>query len=165
MRILTDCSFLSTKQIDKIQSKYNASYVFESQLKLRSDKWSEFSAAIFYTDIAHPQGSNWFAIWDNSGRFMISNAISAAEEPFFGAVAENGDIIYSRHPLDYRESDDKTVFIDGGRDHCRHDLIHEIVKLKVLRDKVITVPREPKRAMCEVPYTEEIDWDFAETSA
>ena len=35
MRILTDCSFLSEKQIEKIAGKYNATYVFESQLKLR----------------------------------------------------------------------------------------------------------------------------------
>jgi hypothetical protein len=35
MRILTDCSFLSEKQIEKIEERYNAKYVFESQLKLR----------------------------------------------------------------------------------------------------------------------------------
>ena len=30
MRILTDCSFLSEKQIEQIAEKYNAKYVFES---------------------------------------------------------------------------------------------------------------------------------------
>ena len=82
---------------------------------------------------------------------------------FFGALAENGDVIYSRHPRDFRESDDKTVFIDGGRDHCRHDLTHEIVKLKVFKDRVLVVPRESKRTVCEVPFTEELDWDIAES--
>ena len=47
-------------------------------------------------DIPHPEGSNWFGIWEGSDKFMISNAISAIEEPFFGALAENGDVIYSR---------------------------------------------------------------------
>jgi len=93
---------------------------------------------------------------------MISNAISAVEEPFFGILAENGDIIYSRHRHDFRESDDKTVFMDGGRDHMRHDLIHEVVKLKVSKDKVVVVLKENKRAICEVPYTEELDWDIAQ---
>lgn len=155
--IRTDCSFLSDRQIEKIERRYGAKYVFESQLKLRSNQWSDFSAAVFYADEPHPDGSNWFGIWTCNGRFMISNAISAVEEPFFGAVAENKDVIYSRHPRDFRESEDKTVFVDGGRGHFRHDLEHEIVKLKVVKDKVVVVPRE-KRAVCEVPFTEELDW-------
>jgi hypothetical protein len=159
VNILTDCSFLSSRQIGKIEQKYRAKYVFESQLKLRSDEWSDFSAAVFYADEQHPEGSHWFGVWNNNGRFMISNAISAAEEPFFGAVAENRDVIYSRHPRDFRESEDKTVFVDGGRNHFRHDLEHEIVKLKVVKDKVAIVPRE-RRAVCEVPFTEELDWDI-----
>ncbi len=162
MRILTDCSFLTERQIKKIEERYNAEYVFETQLKLRSDKWSNFSAAVFYTEDPHPEGSNWFGIWNNNGRFMISNAISAVEEPFFGSVAENGDVVYSRHSSDLRESADKTVFIDGGREHSRHDLIHEIVKLKVVKDKVVVVPRENKRAVCDVPFTEELEWEIDE---
>ena len=161
--ILTDCSFLSNGQIGKIEQRYRAKYVFESQLKLRSNQWSDFSAAVFYADEPHPEGSNWFGIWNNNGRFMISNAISAAEEPFFGAVAENRDVIYSRHPRDFRESEDKTVFVDGGRDHFRHDLEHEIVKLKVVKDKVLVLPRENRRAVCEVPFTEELDWGIDES--
>lgn len=162
VNILTDCSFLSNRQIGKIEQRYRAKYVFESQLKLRSDKWSDFSAAVFYAEQPHPEGSNWFGIWGNGGRFMISNAISAVEEPFFGVVAESSDIIYSRHPRDFRESEDKTVFVDGGRDHFRHDLEHEIVKLKVVKDKVVVVPRE-KRAVCEVPFTAELNWDIDES--
>jgi hypothetical protein len=159
VRILTDCSFLSPKRIQKIEGRYKAKYVFESQLKLRSDRWSDFSAAVFYADEPHPKGSSWFGIWNHLERFMISNAISAVEEPFFGAVAENGDIIYSRHRHDFRESEDKTVFVDGGRDHCRHDFEHEIVKLKVFKDKVVVVPRRTN-AVCEAPFTEELDWDI-----
>jgi hypothetical protein len=162
MRILTDCSFFSHRQIEKIEERYNAKYVFETQLKLRSDKWSDFSSAVFYTEDPHPEGSNWFGIWDSDGRFMISNAVSAVEEPFFGVLAESGDVIYSRRPRDFRESEDKTVFIDGGRDHCRYDLMHEVVKLKVFKDKVLVVPPESKRTVCEVPFTEEVDWDISE---
>jgi hypothetical protein len=162
VNILTDCSFLSKTQIEKIELRYRAKYVFESQLKLKSDQWSDFSAAVFYGEEPHPEGSNWFGIWEMDGRFMISNAISAVEEPLFGVVAENGDIIYSRHPRDFRESDDKTVFVDGGRNHGRHDLIHEVVKLRVVKDKLVVVPRE-KRAVCEVPFTEELDWDLGES--
>lgn len=160
MKILTECSFLSDQQIKKIEERFRAKYVLETQLKLRSDKWSEFSAAVFYTEEPHPEGSNWFGVWNADDRFMISNAISAVEEPFFGVLAENGDIIYSRHPSDFRESADKTVFVDGGRGRTRHDLIHEVVKLRVLRDRVVVVPRENRKPACEVPFTAELDLDL-----
>jgi hypothetical protein len=162
VNILTDCSFLTNRQIAQIEARYRAKYVFESQLKLRSYRWSDFSAAVFYAEEPHPQGSNWFGIWRRDGRFMISNAISAVEQPFTGVLAENGDVIYSRSPRDLRESDDKTVFIDGGRDRCRYDLEHWVVKLKVIKDKVVVVSSENKRALCEVPFTEELDWDIDE---
>ncbi len=163
LRVLTDCSFLSQNQIRKVEDRYRARYVFESQLKLKSEQWSDFSAAVFYTEQPHPRGSNWFGIWNDDGRLMISNAISAVEEPFFGAVAENGDVIYSRRIDDLRESDDKSVFVDGGRAHFRHDLEHEIVKLRVVKDRVVLVPRENRIVVCEVPFTETLDWDLGET--
>jgi len=162
MRILTDCSFLSEKQIEKIAGKYNATYVFESQLKLRGGNWSDFSAAVFYTEIPHPEGSNWFGIWDNAGKYMISNAISAVEEPFFGILGRNGDVIYSRHRHDLRETDDKSGFISGGRGHAGHDMEHHVVKLIVSKDKVVIFPKETKKTWCEVPYTEELDWNIAQ---
>lgn len=163
VRVRTECSFLSPRKIQKIEERYGATYVFESQLKLRSDRWSEFSAAVFYCEEPHPKGSNWFGIWENHGRFMISNATSAVDEPFFGAVAENGDVIFSRHCSDCRESEDRTVFVDGGRSHFRSDLEHEIVKMKVVRDRVVIIPRDAKIAACEAPFTEELDWDIGES--
>ena len=163
MRILTDSSFFSDRQIVRVENKYSARYVFESQLKLRNNDWSDFPAAIFFTEVSHPEGSNWFGIWNNAGRYMISNAISAVEEPFFGALADNGDVIYSRHRNDFRVSEDRTVFIDGGRDHTRYDLSHPLMKLKVSRDKVVVVPTENKRAGFVVPHTEELGWDIADS--
>jgi len=157
MRILTDCSFLEKDQLERIQNRYDADYVCESQLKLRSDEWSDFSAAIFYTEVAHPDGSHWFGIWKNGERYMISNAISAVNEPFFGVVAENHDVIYSRFPNDYRLSDDKSVFIDGGRAHPRYDMEHNIVTLKINKGKVIIFNEKNKRICCDVPFTEELE--------
>jgi hypothetical protein len=84
------------------------------------------------------------------------------DEPFFGALADNGEVIYSRHRNDFRESEDKTVFVDGGRAHFRHDFEHELVKLKVVKDRVVLIPREAKIAFCEVPFTEELGWDIGE---
>jgi hypothetical protein len=160
MRILTDCSFLSETQIKTIEDKFRARYVFESQLKLKSDRWSDFSAAVFYSDLPHPKGSHWFGIWLEDGKLIIGDAISATKEAFIGAVAESGDVIYSRNPHDYRESADRTVFIDGGREHCRHNLTHEILKLEVVKDKVSVVSEKRKIECCDVPYMEELNPDI-----
>jgi hypothetical protein len=59
IRIRTECSFLSPAQVRRVEVRYKAKYVFESQLKLRSDKWSDFPAAVFYSEEPHPKGSNW----------------------------------------------------------------------------------------------------------
>ena len=93
---------------------------------------------------------------------MISNAISAVEEPFFGILGRNGDVIYSRHPHDLRETDDKSGFISGGRGHAGHDMEHHVVKLIVSKDKVVIFPKETNKTWCEVPYTEELDWNIAQ---
>ena len=93
---------------------------------------------------------------------MISNAISAVEEPFLGIVADSGDVIFSRHRRDNRESDDKSAFIAGGRDRASYDMEHHLVKLIVFKDKVVVFPKENKKTWCEVPYTEELDWDIAQ---
>jgi hypothetical protein len=163
MRILTDCSFLSKKQIEKIEEKHNAKYVFESQLKLTGDNWSDFSAAVFYTAIPPPHGSNWFGIWRTSGKYMISDAVSAIEEPFFGILSDNGDVIYSRHRQDEHVSDGGELFIGGGRDHTSHDLTHYVVKLIVSKDKVVVLQNETTKTWCEIAYTDELDWDIAQS--
>ena len=162
MRILTDCSFLSEKQIEKIEEYYNAKYVFESQLKLRGGDWSDFSAAVFYNEIPHPKGSNWFGIWQGGGKYMISDAISATQEPFFGLLADNGDVVYSRYPHDDHVRDNGEFFIGGGRGKTAYDLTHHIVTLMVHKDIVVVAPKEIKKTWCDVPFTEEIGWGIAQ---
>jgi hypothetical protein len=39
---------------------------------------------------------------------------------------------------------------------------HHVVKLIVSKDKVVIFPKENKKTWCEVPYTEELDWDIAQ---
>lgn len=160
MRILTDCSFFSKQQIEQIEGYYEANYVFESQLKLRNGDWSDFSAAVFYTEVPHPKGSNWFGIWRDGDKYMISDAISAVEEPFFGLLADNGDVVYSRHLHDDHVRNNGEFFIGGGRSKTSYDLTHHLVKLMVYKGKVVVAPKEGRKAWCDVPFTEEIEWDI-----
>lgn len=86
--IHNECSFLNKKQIKKIEKYYNGKYVFESPIKNSNNIWVNKSFAIFYTDIPHPQGSNYFGIYLYTGPIskwkinpipMICDGISATE--------------------------------------------------------------------------------------
>lgn len=115
MKIHNECSFLDQDGIVYIEQKYNAKYVFESCLKGKNG-WLDFPAAIFYTDVPHPKGSNYFALYvDESDRFMITNGISAIE-PFSGIQIDE-NVYYSRYCHDYRDCG--PVAIDGGRDYTK----------------------------------------------
>lgn len=132
MKILNECSFLGPKQIAIIEEKYNAKYVFESCIKNSNGGWVNFPVAIFYTEEAHPEGSNYFAFYERDGRFYISNGISATE-PFFGVLVED-EVIYSRYRHDFRERNG--IFVDGGRDYIRSSS-NKTVELKVEKNQLV----------------------------
>jgi hypothetical protein len=138
MNILNECTFLTQEQIRDIEDKYNAKYVFESCCKDRDGNWGNFPAAIFYTEKAHPEGSNYFAMFFSHRHLMIADGISATEKHIVGVEAFNGDVIYSRYRHDYRTSPDKTVFIDGGRDYLRSGMYEtdRFVNMKVIKDRL-----------------------------
>ena len=137
MKIHNESTFLKPDGIAKIENMYNAKYVFESCLKTRYGGWSNYPVAIFYTEEAHPEGSNYFGLYrDDYGRFMITNGISATEE--FDALQIGEDIIYSRYRHDYREMNGGMV--DGGRDYFKHSADRGVgVKLKVVKDHLEVV--------------------------
>jgi len=116
MKILNESTVYKKGGIKIIEDKMNAKFVFESCLKNRDGGWANVPVAIFYTEKAHPEGSNYFGLYtDVYGRVTISNAISATE-PFNGLLIDD-EVIYSRYRHDFREHNG--VFIDGGRDYLR----------------------------------------------
>ena len=133
MKIHNECTFLKPEGIKIIEEKYNAKYVFESCIK-NKDSWCNFPVAIFYTEEAHPQGSNYFGIYVDERRinFLITNGISATE-PFDGLQIDD-DVIYSRYRHDYRTLGEGMV--DGGRDYFKRSLHGTPVKLGVNKDKL-----------------------------
>lgn len=133
MKILNEALFLTDVDIEKVEKKFKAKYVYETSLK-QGDAWRYEPSLIFYTEEPHPQGSNWFAISKSSGDYVISNALETVMEPIVAVVAENQDVIYSRYRHDYRTSPDKSVWIDGGRDYFRGS--GKAITLKVNNDKL-----------------------------
>lgn len=138
MRILNECSFLKPEGIKVIEEKYKAKYVFESCLRQANDKgWHNWPVAVFYTEEAHPQGSNYFALYrDLEGQFMITNGISATAD--HDALLVGEDIVYSRYRHDYRTH--KGAMVDGGRDYFKRSSDKGTpVKLHVVGDHLEVV--------------------------
>ena len=132
MKIMNGCSFMSDDTIELIEKKYDAKYVFETCIKNKSDHWYNFPVAIFYTEEKHPEGSNYFAIYKSCDGWMIADGITAIEE--FDGVKTSDGVYYSRYRHDYRNI--PGGFVDGGRDYLRWSGDGEVVRIKVVRDRL-----------------------------
>jgi len=134
MKFNTESSFLTPEMIETIEKKYKAKYVLESCIKGSSGEWCNFPAAIFYTEEAHPHGSNYFAMYihPHRGGLMISNGFTASVPVYTGAIVED-EVIYSRYRWDYRSK--KNTFVDGGREYFRTDApLENCVNFKIVKD-------------------------------
>ena len=120
MKVNTDPCFFTESQIKEIEQFYNATYVCETSVKLKGGGWSYNPCAIFYVTVAHPRGSNYFAISLVEGHVYISDALPSIQEMEpIPAVHSGGEVIYSRYRHDYRTTKDGKCSIDGGRDYTR----------------------------------------------
>lgn len=139
--IITKSSLFDEDQIKAFEEAKDAKYIFETCIKDKHGSWANDLFAIFYQETPHPRGSNYFALYYDyaTHKLMIADGISATE-PFTGAVAKNGDIIFSRYRHDMRSSPDKSVIIDGGRDYVKLSLVDnyepKLVRLQVIKDKL-----------------------------
>jgi hypothetical protein len=120
MKILNECSFLTDAAISKIEEKYNAKYVLEACIKDANGQWVNMPCAIFYSEVAHPQGSNYFALYYSArhNTYMITNGLSAVDGVEFNGIEAEGEVVYSRYRHDFRKHKNG-AFIDGGRDYSR----------------------------------------------
>ena len=136
MKILNMHPMFNPDQIKQIEKHYNAKFVCETCLKSSSGGWINSPFAVFYTETAHPEGSNWFGLYYNhEGYLMITDAKSALE-PFEGLLFEDGSVFYSRYRHDYQTLKDGTM-VDGGRDYFRCTLNSgRPVLLKIMKDQL-----------------------------
>ena len=144
MKIDTKCSFIKEDMISVIEREYNAKYVLETDL-LGKDKfsgatfWLNKPAAIFYTEKAHPRGSNYFALYFDGSSLMITDGLPSIKGVIFQGIEAEGEVVYSRYRHDYRAGKNG-AFVDGGRDYFRYggDNFNDynIVKFKVVEDRL-----------------------------
>lgn len=129
------------KQIELVEKKYNARFIFETCLKMKDGSWSNFPAAVFYTDKPHPEGSNYMGLYysNMNGSYMICNAFSAVVPFEVIRIPHTEVYLHSRYRHDNYSYDGYSI--DGGRDYTRVGHASGltkpyITKLEVFKDKI-----------------------------
>lgn len=114
--ILLDSLLFTPEQIKKIEELRSATYVCETEHK-------NVLVDVFYGSTEHPvYKSRYFGLYKSDDGLMITDGSFVEDIKFTGVKADNGDIIYSRHRHDMRQSPDGSVWIDGGNDYVRSGL-------------------------------------------
>jgi len=144
MKVDTTCSFIKPKMIEVFEKQYNAKYILETDL-LGTDQysgvtfWGNKPAAIFYTEKAHPKGSNYFALYFRGDSLMITDGLPSIKDVVFQGLEAEGEVVYSRYRHDFREGKNG-AYVDGGRDYFKYggDKFEDynIVKFKVVEDRL-----------------------------
>ena len=137
MKIDTKCSFIKPEMIEVFEREYSAKYILETDLKAKDGGWANRPGAIFYTEKAHPRGSNYFALYFDGDTLMITDGLPSIKDVVFKGIEAEDEVVYSRYRHDYR-SGKNGAFVDGGRDYFRYggDKFEDynIVSFRVVKD-------------------------------
>jgi len=115
IHIRTEPTLFTDNQTREICSDNGAEHVMDTEYKGNP-------CAVFYGRARHPRSrSRYFAVnltkdqdkWKDA--LHVSDGAFIEDQIFDAIVADNGDVIYSRHKHDSRTSDDGSVSIRGGR--------------------------------------------------
>jgi hypothetical protein len=104
---------LNQSDIEKIEKDRNCRFVCEWNVKQDDNPM-----LIFWNDIAHPQGSNWMALFYYNDWF-VRDGITASQLPINCVVSNDKQVLFSKSRHDFRSSQDGSVSVDGGREYTR----------------------------------------------
>lgn len=104
---------LNQSDIEKIEKDRNCRFVCEWNVKQDDNPM-----LIFWNDIAHPQGSNWMALFYYNDWF-VRDGITASQLPIQCVVSNDKQVLFSKSRHDFRSSQDGSVSVDGGREYTR----------------------------------------------
>lgn len=128
--------------VAKVEQVKNAKYVGEFSLKTKDGGFSNQPALVFYQKEAHPQGSNYFALFYKFSHkgfpasLMITDTLSSIEDPRVGILNERtGNILYSAYRHDYQFLDEH--MIDGGAEYTRSSLNGKLVNFTIVDGEIV----------------------------
>lgn len=113
MKINSKSTWLSDASIALIEKKYNAKYIYETELQSDGPV-----GAIFYQENPPGNYSNWFALYYNLDKvLMITSAAEIIKTPVKAIKVGDDDWIYSHYTHHFCEKNG--IAIDGGRSYTR----------------------------------------------
>lgn len=138
MKITNNYHF-KNEMIYHIEKSYKAKFICETCIRDATGGWYNTPVALFYSEKKHPEGSNWFAIFQiTDGSVSITNGISSVEpDNTLTGITNGKEIVYSTHRHHLSKLDDG--FIDGGRDYAKIALSTNLktVKIQITPDGLI----------------------------
>lgn len=109
---------LKKEGIEKIENSRNCRYVCEWNV-MQDGKVHDEPMVIFWNDTPHPQGSNWMALFRYNKEWYVRDGITASQLPIECMVSDSKQVLFSKSRHDFRQSNDRSVSVDGGRDYTR----------------------------------------------
>jgi len=148
LKPITTPELFCTHDIRKIERRMNLRYICEAPIRNKMGEWWNHLTAIFYSDEAHPDGSNYAAVYFNPSfsltEFFISDGISATEGYLYGKETDEG-VLYSRYRHDCRSvsnKDGSETMVDGGRDYFKSRGPGGVVRLAISGDRLRVVDQD-----------------------
>ena len=143
---------LDETKLAKIEKLRNCRFVCEWNVK-QDGKVHNDPMLIFWNDTAHPQGSNWMALFYYNDWF-VRDGITASQLPINCVVSNDKQVLFSKSRHDFRSSHDGSVSVDGGRDytrvlgniHCEHVwLVPQNGELKIIPEAMALLMLDSKK--------------------
>lgn len=112
MKLIREPYLFSPEQVKKIEELRNARWLLDTEHK-------GHPVSVFWQDEAHPNGSNFFALYYKNvpWELMITDGAFILDQSIRGIMLPSGNVIYSRYVHDFFEREG--VAIDGGRSYTR----------------------------------------------
>lgn len=110
---------LDLEGIRKIEKLRSCRYVCEWNTIDKGGDILDTPVLLFWNDVAHPQGSNWMALYRSSNDWYVKDGITTSRLPIQCVVSNDKQVLFSKYRHDFRSSQDGSVTIDGGREYTR----------------------------------------------
>lgn len=125
---------------EKVEKEKSAKYIGEFTLKAKDGSWANTPVQIYYQKEKYKdengEHSNYFGLYFQNNRLMITDAISAVQDVIYSGVLDEDtrEVLYSAFRHDYQTHGD--LMADGGREYTRTSM-HPTVFFKVEGDKLV----------------------------
>ena len=122
MKLSFRSEYLSDKELTLSEERHNATFVMDTEINDRC-------VSLFYAKEEHPVSkSHYFIIYRSTPTsYIIDSGEEVANTPIVG-VLTSGDapeVVYSRHRHDFRWSVNGEIWVDGGRQYLRTNVLSD----------------------------------------